>query len=138
MTREVDPNDDWTPSTSWQFTDYDGEQPYLDYDVEFDFGADPVTADAYDSLRYLGGGTVHGQQAATNGSVRYYHADITGSTNALSDTGGAIQTGGTTTAGGPFYYTAFGERVYYDTTASAWKLGGEFPTGPPRRIVGSP
>ncbi|MBL8878366.1 MAG: RHS repeat-associated core domain-containing protein [Phycisphaerales bacterium] len=47
---------------------------------------------------------------------------------------GAMLTGGTTTNGGPFYYTSFGERVYYDSGSSSWKLGGEFPIGSPRYL----
>ena len=107
----------WTVAGDMHWTDYDGDIPYGDFDIE------PGTLTRNEVTRYLG---LAGQQAVTGGAETYYHGDQIGSTMATSDDNGDIagHSGGTFA---PIAYTAFGE--FLDASGLA---GGDPPSGHPR------
>ncbi|MGE0480047.1 MAG: RHS repeat-associated core domain-containing protein [Phycisphaerae bacterium] len=135
LSRAVDTGSSADP-TEWTFgdalwTDYDGDEPYLDFSASID-GKSIATVP---TTRYTrAGGTFAQQSLDALGdpvSTRYYHADLVGSTTALTDEAGEIPTGG---GAGPvrLTYTAFGEAVVYDTGESEWKVTTTQPSGSPR------
>ena len=107
----------WTVADDMHWTDYDGDTPYGDFEVEED------TFTRTEITRYLG---LAGQQAVSGGAETYYHGDQIGSTMATSDPNGDI-TGLSGGAFAPVVYTAFGE--FLDSSGLA---GGEPPSGHPR------
>ncbi|MGE0480046.1 MAG: RHS repeat-associated core domain-containing protein [Phycisphaerae bacterium] len=135
LSRAVNTNSSADP-TEWTFgdalwTDYDGDEPYLDFTASIE-GKSIATVP---TMRYTGAGGTFAQQSldalGDPVSTRYYHADLVGSTTALTDEAGEIPTGG---GAGPvrLTYTAFGEAVVYDTGESEWKVTTTQPSGSPR------
>ena len=103
----------WTPDPVVHWTDYLGEQPYVDCEVELDANDIPVVTE---QTRYLAGFGVHAQQDAEdpNTPVWYLHGDLLRSAMLLTDEAGqATET---------LIYTAFGEPVTPDG-AGGWRVG---------------
>ena len=95
------------------WTDYLGEQPYVDCKVELDANNIPVVTE---QTRYLAGFGVHAQQDAEdpNTPVWYLHGDLLRSAMLLTDEAGqATET---------LVYTAFGEPVTPDGQGG-WRVG---------------
>ena len=101
LARDVDPAalPTLVPIGTQSWTDYDGVQPYNDFDVTIDGSGNPVTAD---TLRYTAGFGVHAEQTVA-GVTEYLHGDLIRSTTLTTDDVGA--------AGSTFAYTAFGEPI---------------------------
>ena len=107
LARDVDPAalPALVPVGTQSWTDYDGVQPYNDFDVTLDGSGNPVTAD---TLRYTAGFGVHAEQTVA-GATEYLHGDLIRSTTLTTDDAGAT--------GSTFAYTAFGEAIGTDPTA---------------------
>ena len=116
--------------TVW--TDYVGEQPFVDYTV------DPNTAVVTEQARWLSGLRIHASEATPDPNdpnatvVTYLHGDLIDSTMLGTDeTGYAVTYGSGGTAVAAVFYTAFGERVWVDGQNVA-HVGDELPPDFPR------
>ena len=98
----------WVPVNPAHWTEYVGQQPYLDFDAEADPNVPPV---AEGVMRYVGGFGTHARQAVdpndpnAPGETLYLHGDLIGSTMLTTDATGSAA------VSPAIAYTAFGEPV---------------------------
>ncbi|MCG3127927.1 MAG: hypothetical protein CHACPFDD_02800 [Phycisphaerae bacterium] len=127
----------WEPATAWTYTEYVGDTPIADWEVDLDSGdadEDGTTDEpVWTKLRtYLPGssaGDAAGAQKNADDSIQYYHGDLVGSTVGTTDadgTNGVFDGPAITVA-----YTAFGEIVTRDGNGVV-SIGSGAPNGYPR------
>ncbi len=98
--------------STWEWTDYAGDEPYGDFSVALNGSDFPVATHV---TRFLGGFGTHAKQTVAGGVTTYLHDDLIGSTVLTTDAGGAAAS---TTA-----YSAWGERVTA-SSAQPWTAVG--------------
>ncbi|MBU0639552.1 MAG: RHS repeat-associated core domain-containing protein [Planctomycetes bacterium] len=111
LCRDIDPatvaTGDLTPLEPQRWTDYAGDLPYIDYDVTDNGNG---TATVSDTRRYLLDGGIAGQYDFATQQSTYLHGDMLGSTVLTTNSAGLAEQS--------FAYTAFGEAVAADPTAT--------------------